>query len=80
MFESFIAVSKMITKYMLLTAILSTFTLMSATILESALSESNIQLSDEGNLVYSSLSDRVKLNLFKNYQTTFKKEVITDSH
>jgi hypothetical protein len=80
MFESFIAVSKMITKYMLLTAILSTFTLMSATILESALSESNIQLSDEGNLVYSSLSDRVKLNLFKNYQTTFKKEVITDSY
>jgi hypothetical protein len=80
MFESFIAVSKMITKYMLLTAILSTFTLMSATILESGLSESNIQLSDEGNLVYSSLSDRVKLNLFKNYQTTFKKEVITDSY
>jgi hypothetical protein len=80
MIESFLAVSKIITKYLLLTAILSTFTLMSATILESALSESNIQLSDEGNLVYSSLSDRVKLNLFKNYQTTFKKEVITDSH
>ena len=70
----------MISKFMMLTAILSTFTLMSATILESALSESNIHLSDEGNLVYSSLSDRVKLNLFKNYQATFKKEVITDSH
>jgi hypothetical protein len=80
MLNSFVAVSNMITKYMLLTAILSTFTLMSATVLESALSESNIQLSDEGNLVYSSLSDRVKLNLFKNYQTTFKKEVIADSH
>jgi hypothetical protein len=79
MFPTIAAASKTLSKYMLLTVILSTFSLSLASKFE-ALSETDAQMSDEGTLVYGALPDRVKLNLFKNYQTTFKKEVITDSH
>jgi hypothetical protein len=79
MFPTIAAASKTLSKCMVLTVILSALTFSLASNFE-ALSETDAQMSDEGTLVYGALPDRVKLNLFRNYQTTFKKEVIADSH
>ena len=63
----------------MLTVILSALTSTLALNLE-ALSETDDKMSEKGTLIYGSLPDQVTLNLFKNFQTTYKRKVITDSH
>ena len=59
-------------------AIVSSFNLIAASILTSALSESNIRLSDEGYLIYGSLPDITKARLFRNYMNEYGREVTID--
>lgn len=55
--------------------VLISFKSIIASILNSALSESNIRLSDEGYLVYNSLPDITKAHLFRNYMDEYDREV-----
>jgi hypothetical protein len=59
-------------------AMISSVNLIAASILTSALSESNILLSDEGYLIYSSLPDITKAHLFRNYMDEYGREVSID--
>jgi uncharacterized membrane protein len=61
-----------------LLALTSSVNLIAASILTSALSESNILLSDEGYLIYSSLPDITKAHLFRNYMDEYGREVTID--
>jgi hypothetical protein len=60
-------------------AIISSLSFSSASILTSALTESDIRLSDEGYLIYGSLPDITKAHLFRNYMDEYAREVTTDS-
>lgn len=59
-------------------AMISSLNLISASILKSALSESNIRLSEDGCLIYSSLPDITKAHLFRNYMDEYGREVTID--
>jgi Cathepsin propeptide inhibitor domain (I29)/Papain family cysteine protease len=56
-------------------AMICSVNLIAASILTSALSESNIRLSDEGFLIYGALPDITKAHLFRNYMDEYGREV-----
>lgn len=60
--------------YIMLTALLVFFASSSASYFQS-LSASDAQMSEEGTLEFTLLSDEVKLNLFRDYQTHFERKV-----
>lgn len=70
--------SKTFRNLLLTLVALASFTSITASILTSALSESNIRLSDEGFLVYGSLPDLTKAHLFRNYMNEYDREVSVD--
>jgi hypothetical protein len=77
MLPTIAAASKTLPKWMVLTFILSTLSFSLASEFE-ALSETDAQMS-QGTLIYEALPETVKLNLFKNFQATYKRKVIADS-
>ena len=78
MFPTIAYASKTLYKCLVLSAILRTFSFSLASDFEE-LSVTDAQMS-KGTLIYGALPEAVKLTLFKNYQTTYKRKVITDSH
>jgi hypothetical protein len=69
--------SKMLQKFLLILAVLNS---VAASNLKSALSESNIRLSDEGYLVYGSLPDITKAHLFRDYVDEYGREVTANTN
>jgi hypothetical protein len=67
--------SKATQNFLLIFVVLNSLNLIAASNLKSALSESNIRLSDEGYLVYGSLPDITKAHLFRDYVGEFDREV-----
>jgi hypothetical protein len=62
-------------KFLLIFTVLNSLDSIAASNLKSALSESNILLSDEGYLVYGSLPDITKAHLFRDYVDEYDREV-----